>query len=99
MKAKFERAALKNIIFALALCMFAAALGGCASGELQNLKIIKGDEKERACAQTYERIRPLEAELLTAQNPYANPSAANEHISKPDELERTVRDTIKFARA
>lgn len=53
---KFERAALKNIIFALALCMLAAALGGCASKEPQNLKIIKGDEKARACAQTYKRI-------------------------------------------
>ncbi len=47
------------MIFALALCMFAAALGGCASGEPQNLEILKGDEKERACAQTYERIRSL----------------------------------------
>jgi len=42
---KFERVALKNIIFALALCMFAAALGGCASKEPQNLEILKGDEK------------------------------------------------------
>lgn len=33
------------------------------------------------------------------QNPYANPSVANDYISKSDELERTVRDTIKFARA
>lgn len=90
---------MKSIIFALALCMLAAALGGCASGEPQNLKIIKGDEKERACAQTYERIRSPEAELLAAQNLYANPSVANDYISKSDELERTVRDTIKFARA
>ena len=76
--------------------MFAAAFGGCASGEPQNLKILKGDEKERACARAYERIRSLEAEFLAAQNPYANPSVANEHISKSDELERTVRDTIKL---
>lgn len=93
---KFERAALKNIIFALALCMFAAALGGCASGEPQNLEILKGDERERACAQTYERIRSLEAELLAVQNPYANPSVANDYISKSDELERTVRDYNKI---
>lgn len=33
----------ENKIFTLALCMFAAALGGCASKEPQNLKIIKGD--------------------------------------------------------
>ena len=90
---------MKSIIFALALCMLAAALGGCASGEPQNLKIIKGDEKERACAQTYERIRSPEAELLAAQNLYANPSVANDYISKSDELRRAVRDTIKFARA
>ena len=63
------------MIFALALCVIAAVLGGCASGEPQNLEILKGDEKERACAQTYERIRSLEAELLAVQNPYANPSA------------------------
>lgn len=87
------------MIFALALCVIAAVLGGCASKEPQNLKIIKGDEKERACARTYERIRSLEAELLAVQNPYANPSVANDYISKSDELERTVRDTIKFARA
>lgn len=93
---KFERAALKNIIFTLALCMFAAVLGGCASGEPQNLKIIKGDEKERACAQAYERIRSLEAGLLAVQNPYANPSVANDYISKSDELERTVRDYNKI---
>ena len=43
MKAKFEGVTLKNIIFALALCMFVAALGGCASGEPQNLEILKGD--------------------------------------------------------
>lgn len=79
--------------------MFVAALGGCASKEPQNLKIIKGDEKERACARTYERIRSLEAELLAVQNPYANPSVANDYISKSDELGRMVRDTIKFARA
>ena len=76
--------------------MFAAALGGCSSKEPQNLKIIKGDEKERVCAQTYERIRSLEAELLTAQNPYSNPSVANDYISKSDELERTVRDYNKI---
>ena len=76
--------------------MFAAALGGCASKDPQNLKIIKGDERERACAQTYERIRSLEAELLAVQNPYANPSVANEYISKSDELERTVRDYNKI---
>ena len=34
------------MIFALALCVIAAALGGCASGEPQNLEILKGDEKE-----------------------------------------------------
>lgn len=62
------------MIFTLALCMFVAALGGCASKEPQNLEILKGDEKERACAQAYERIRSLEAELLAVQNPYANPS-------------------------
>lgn len=50
-------------------------------------------------AQAYERIRSLEAELLAVQNLYADPSIANEYISKSDELERTVRDTIKFARA
>ena len=77
---KFERATLKNMIFALALYMFAAALGGCASGEPQNLKIIKGDEKERACAQTYERIRSLEAELLVVQNPYADPSTERAYL-------------------
>lgn len=60
--------------------MFAAALGGCASGEPQNLKIIKGDEKERACARTYERIRSLEAELLAAQNPYADPSTERAYL-------------------
>ena len=87
---------MKNIIFALALCMFVAALGGCASKDPQNLKIIKGDERERACAQTYERIRSLEAELLAVQNPYANPSVANDYISKSDELERTVRDYNKI---
>ena len=76
--------------------MFAAALGGCASDEPQNLKIIKGDEKERACAQVYERIRSLETELLAVQNPYANPSVANDYISKSDELERTVRDYNKI---
>ena len=54
--------------------MFAAALGGCVSGEPQNLEILKGDEKERAYAQAYERIRSLEAELLAVQNPYVNPS-------------------------
>ena len=84
------------MIFALALCMFAAALGGCVSGEPQNLEILKGDEKERACAQTYERIRSLEAELLAVQNPYTNPSVANDYISKSDELERTVRDYNKI---
>ena len=52
------------MIFTLALCMLAAALGGCASKDPRNLKIIKGNEKERACAQTYERIRSLEVELL-----------------------------------
>ena len=71
---------MKNIIFALALCMLAAALGGCASKEPQNLKIIKGDEKERACAQTYERIRSLEAELLAAQNLYADPSTERAYL-------------------
>ena len=76
--------------------MFVAALGGCASKDPQNLKIIKGDERERACAQTYERIRSLEAELLAVQNPYANPSVANDYISKSDELERTVRDYNKI---
>lgn len=65
----------------------------------KNLKILKGDEKERACARAYERTRSLEAELLAVQNPCADPSVANEHISKSDELERIVRDTIKFARA
>lgn len=79
--------------------MFAAALGCCANKDPQNLKIIKGDEKARACARTYERIRSLEAELLAVQNPYANPSVANDYISKSDELRRAVRDTIKFARA
>ena len=93
---KFERATLKSMIFTFALCMFAAVLGGCASSEPQNLEILKGDEKERACAQTYERIRSLEAELLAVQNPYANPSVANDYVSKSDELERIVRDTIKF---
>lgn len=87
---------MKNMIFTLALCMFAAVLGGCASNEPQNLEILKGDEKERACAQTYERIRSFEAELLAVQNPYANPSVANEYISKSDELERTVRDYNKI---
>ena len=87
------------MIFTLALCTFAAALGGCASNEPQNLEILKGDEKEQTCAQAYERTRSLEAELLPVQNPSANPSVANEYISKSDELERTVRDTIKFARA
>ena len=60
--------------------MLAAALGGCASKEPQNLKIIKGDEKERACAQTYERIRSLEAELLAAQNLYADPSTERAYL-------------------
>ena len=87
---------MKNMIFTLTLCMFAAVLGGCASGEPQNLEILKGDEKERACAQTYERIRLLEVELLAVQNPYANPSVANDYISKSDELERTVRDYNKI---
>lgn len=68
------------MIFALALCMLAAALGGCASGELQNLKIIKGDEKAQACARAYERIRSLEAELLTVQNPYADPSTERAYL-------------------
>lgn len=90
---------MKSMIFTLTLCVIAAALGACASKEPQNLKIIKGDKKERACAQAYERIRSLEAELLTAQNLYANPSVANDYISKSDELRRAVRDTIKFARA
>lgn len=62
------------MIFTLALCVIAAALSGCASSEPQNLEILKGDEKERACAQAYERIRLLEAELLAVQNPYVNPS-------------------------
>ena len=84
------------MIFAFALCMFAAVLGGCASGEPQNLEILKGDEKERACAQTYERIRSLEVELLAVQNPYANPSVANDYVSKSDELERMVRDYNKI---
>ena len=87
------------MIFTFALCVIVAALGGCASNEPQNLEILKGDEKERACTRAYERTRSLEAELLAVQNPYADPSVANEYISKSDELERTVRDTIKFARA
>ena len=84
------------MIFALAICVIAAVLGGCASKDPQNLKIIKGDEKERVCARTYERIRSLETELLAVQNPYANPSVANDYISKSDELERTVRDYNKI---
>lgn len=87
------------MIFALALYVITAALGGCASNEPQNLKIIKGDEKAQTCAQAHERIRSLEAELLAVQNLYANPSVANDYISKSDELRRAVRDTIKFARA
>ncbi len=71
---------MKNIIFALALCVIAAALGGCASGEPQNLEILKGDEKEQACAQAYERIRLLEAELLAVQNPYADPSTERAYL-------------------
>lgn len=67
------------MIFALALCVI-AALGGCASGEPQNLEILKGDEKARACAQTYERIRSLEAELLAVQNPYADPSTERAYL-------------------
>ena len=87
---------MKNMIFAFALCVIAAVLGGCASKDPQNLEILKGDEKARACAWAYERIRSLEAELLTVQNPYANPSVANDYISKSDELERTVRDYNKI---
>ena len=68
------------MIFALALCVIAVVLGGCASGEPQNLEILKGDEKERACAQAYERIRSLEAELLTMQNPYADPSTERAYL-------------------
>ncbi|WP_297917405.1 hypothetical protein [uncultured Campylobacter sp.] len=30
------------------------------------------------------------------QNPYTNPSVANDYISKSDELERTVRDYNKI---
>lgn len=62
------------------LCVIAAALGGCASGESQNLEILKGDEKEQACAQAYERIRSLEAELLAVQNPYADPSTERAYL-------------------
>jgi len=60
--------------------MFAAALGGCASNEPQNLKIIKGDEKAQTCAQAHERIRSLEAELLAAQNLYADPSTERAYL-------------------